>query len=51
MLVHGNQLFGNGGMGMVPDASAQGESLLNLRVQDNSQDGDGNSQLIGATAT
>lgn len=48
--VHGNQIFGNVGMGMVLNASVQGESALNLRVQDNSQDGDGNSQLIGATA-
>jgi hypothetical protein len=50
LLVHGNQLFGTVGMGMVLNGSIQGDSVLNLRVQDNSQDGDGNSQLIGATA-
>jgi hypothetical protein len=50
LLVHGNQLFGNVGMGMLLNVSDQNESALNLRVQDNSQDGDGNSQLIGATA-
>jgi hypothetical protein len=50
MLVHGNQLIGNGGMGMVLNASVQSESALKLRVQDNSQDGDGTSQMIGATA-
>jgi hypothetical protein len=50
MLVHGNQLFGNVGMGMLLNVADQNESLLNLRVQDNSQDGDGNSQMIGATA-
>jgi len=50
LLVHGNQLFGNVGMGMFLNASVQGDSGLNLRVQDNSQDGDGNSQLVGVTA-
>jgi hypothetical protein len=49
LLVHGNQLHGNGGMGMFLNAFDQsGFSVLRLRVQDNSQDGDGSAQLIAA---
>lgn len=50
MLVQGNQLFGNVGIGMLLNVADQNESRLTLRVQDNAQDGNGNYQMIGATA-
>ena len=48
LLVHGNQLLGNGGIGMFLNVFAQDGSALRLRIQDNSLDGDGNSQMVNA---
>jgi Family of unknown function (DUF6519)/Carboxypeptidase regulatory-like domain/Right handed beta helix region len=49
LLVHGNQLLSNGGIGMWLNPFAQaGESVLRLRIQDNSQDGDGSTQMVSA---
>ncbi len=44
--VHGNRILGNSGIGMFLNGFSSGGPGLCLRVQDNSMDGDGFSQMI-----
>ncbi len=49
MLVQGNRLLGNRGIGMNLNLFAQWKNVaLRLRVQENSQDGDGSTQMVTA---
>jgi hypothetical protein len=46
LLVHGNRLSGNDGIGMFLGGLTQGGLLVRLLVQDNSQDGNGKDPLV-----
>jgi hypothetical protein len=46
LLVHGNRLTGNDGIGMFLNGFAQDGLLLRLLVQDNAQDGNGKDPLV-----
>jgi hypothetical protein len=49
LLVHGNQLSKNAGVGFWLNPFVHdGKSVLRLRIQDNSLDGDGSSQIVSA---
>lgn len=49
LLVHGNQILGNGGVGIFVNGSDREYINLCLRMQDNSVDGDGSAEMILAS--